>query len=192
MKLGDKVWILDNNRRTYTDPEGNKLSSPWYRGHFVEMYVTSETEQSYTLGYKPDSTGGYKVKKSDPFIRGIIGIDPKIYYSEKEVDDACWIHDNKQRLIHYIQSSDDARLLQSIDYLINAREQLKQEKKVYADNTQILINEYYDLCDRLYINRNAQKTRYVGSSKELAKMIERDESRKRELEIKLNIEPNKE
>jgi len=55
MQIGNKVWIFDGNNREYVDDKGNKIQSPWYRGHFIERYIVGETKQSWVIGYKNSS-----------------------------------------------------------------------------------------------------------------------------------------
>ena len=121
MQVGDKVWIFDGNRRIYTDPEGNKLSSPWYRGYFVERYILGETKQSWLLSaweYEPDkkytpeelNRRCTKYKKKD--CKGI-------FTSEEQITQYCWVNDNGYKIGSKVQSCRDYNILKQIEDILN-------------------------------------------------------------------------
>lgn len=90
LEIGQEVWMMDRNRRVYTDDKGNKTIGPWFKGYFVKNYVIGETTQSYIFGYSPYTKldWGNRFKKSE-LKNGF-----NIYLTQKDVDNACWIHEN--------------------------------------------------------------------------------------------------
>lgn len=45
-----------------------------------------------------------------------------------------------------------------------------------------LRKEYFDVCDRIYLNEKAQQVRGIGKSKQVEEQIEKDKARRDELE----------
>lgn len=112
MKIGDKVWIIDENRRVYVDKEGNRTSAPIFREKFVERYIIGETRVSWILGHRDDLDlkRGDKVKKADA--------QRIIYTSEKEIDERCWIRSNQYTISEEVRRCDDFAILNQIAELL--------------------------------------------------------------------------
>ena len=49
MKVGDKVWIFDTNRRVYPKVNGRVTGGPIYAEHFVQAEITGETSKSWIV-----------------------------------------------------------------------------------------------------------------------------------------------
>lgn len=115
IRVGDKVWVFDINRRMYIDPDGNKLNSPWYRGHFVERYIIGETRVSWIVGYTKTTNEkhGFKIKKKEA--------NDKLYLNEKQINNACWIHKNKYKIKDKINYCNDYETLKQIDDLLTLK-----------------------------------------------------------------------
>lgn len=63
IKVGDKFYMFDENRRIYRrDEKGKAIGSPTFRGHFYEVTIEGETSRSWITNY-----GLTKVPKSAPF-----------------------------------------------------------------------------------------------------------------------------
>jgi len=112
MQVGDKVWIFDGNRRIYTDPEGNKLQSPWYRGYFIEQYIIGETKVSWILGSYLDTRIeiGNKYKKKE--CTGII------FTSEEEINKMCWVRENQYKIREKVGHCNDYNKLKQIESIL--------------------------------------------------------------------------
>lgn len=125
MQVGDKVWIFDSNRRRYEDDKGNKLVSCWYRGHFSENYIIGETKQSWIVGCKGsslDNRNNYKVNKKNLTYSttNMYGKDGRLYISEEEVEQNCWLHDNRYKIREQVERCSDYDKLKNIEEILNS------------------------------------------------------------------------
>ena len=121
MEIGDKVWIFDSNNRQYSDDKGNKLDRCWYRGYFVEKYIIGETKVSLIIGYKgstPDNRD-IKVNKKTLTYIGKYGQNGKLYTSEEEINQLCWINDNQYGIFERVKRCDDYLKLKEIEAILN-------------------------------------------------------------------------
>ena len=108
MKINDKVWIFDINHRVYESGD----STPVFRKHFVECYIIGETTQSWILAPSMDWSinFGIKYKKKNPI--------KEIYESQEEIDNACWINDNRYNLSEKIHRCNNYEILSKINKLL--------------------------------------------------------------------------
>lgn len=113
MQVGDKVWIFDNNHRVYEDKNGNRSNYALYSGHFREFIITGETKQSWVIG-------SLKVNKKTLEVKGH-ALDPHLFLSQEEVNENCWVHENKYDILKKIERSADYGLLKEIERLLNSR-----------------------------------------------------------------------
>jgi len=123
LKIGDKVWIFDENTRKYTDEHGNKTVGTWYRGHFVEKHIIGETKVSWIIGYQgstPDNRD-IKVNKKTLLYNRQIALDGQLYVSEEDINQHCWIHDNKHLLSRRVQDCKDYQKLKEIEEILNRK-----------------------------------------------------------------------
>jgi len=123
MQIGDKVWIFDDNRRVYQDDKGNKTVSPWFRGHFVEKYIVGETKQSWLVGYKGnmlDDKTNIKVNKKNLTysIGNNYGRNGKLYISEEEINQKCWMEENLRIIIRKVEQCTDYEKLRKIEEIL--------------------------------------------------------------------------
>ena len=123
MQIGDKVWIFDDNRRVYQDDKGNKTVSPWFRGHFVEKYIVGETTQSWLVGYKGnmlDDKTNIKVNKKNLTysIGNNYGRNGKLYISEEEINQKCWMEENLRIIIRKVEQCTDYEKLRKIEEIL--------------------------------------------------------------------------
>lgn len=103
-------WVFDENRRIYKDANGNPTRSPVYRHHWIKREITSETARSYIiLEYGHE----LKIPKKNP---------PKYKYlfSEREVDEHVWMHDNCFDISCKVRDLKDFNLLKKIANLLEA------------------------------------------------------------------------
>jgi len=114
MKIGDKVFYFDPNRRVYEGPE-RKLN---YRGYFIETTITGETKTQW------ETRSGRKLNKKP---RGGTVPDPVSsfhdrLYTADEVDDAVYCRENRHEIAELARDCQDA------DALRKAREILEAAK----------------------------------------------------------------
>jgi hypothetical protein len=98
MKVGDRVFMFNPNRRIYA--EGGK-GRPIYREHFYGVEITGETSRSWLVGPKWSPT---KINKKT--LEGI--------YTVEQVEEKCWIAENRSELSRRIHSCNDYRKLKQI------------------------------------------------------------------------------
>jgi hypothetical protein len=125
MQVGNKVWIFDSNRRKYEDDKGNKLDRCWYRYHFTEKYIIGETTQSWIVGYKNNSVddrSNYKVNKKtlNYSTTNLVAHDGKLYISEEEINEKCWLNDNKGNIRERVSRCSDYEKLKKIEEILNS------------------------------------------------------------------------
>ena len=102
MKLGDKVWIFDSNRRIYPKDGGNSAQPIWAE-HFSQAIIEGETLRSWIIK-------GEKFPKKDPF-----GI-----YTDEQKADTIWDHENRYAIINKIKSC-DIDLLKKIHQILEGK-----------------------------------------------------------------------
>lgn len=124
MQVGDKVWILDYNRRQYEDDKGNKLDRCWFRYHFDERYIIGETNQSWIIGYKnskpEDKYNIIKLNKKSLTYKPDPGKDGRIYTSEEQINQICWMHDNLIKIVERVRGCNDYNKLKKIEEILNS------------------------------------------------------------------------
>ena len=121
MYVGDKVWIFDNNHRIYKDENGNELSSPWYRGHFVERLIIGETKASWIIGYensKVEDKSSIKVNKKTLQYKAWNGNISTLYTCEDEIDQICWVNDNQYAISNSVSRCHDYDKLMKIKHIL--------------------------------------------------------------------------
>lgn len=116
LKVGDKIWIFDGNTRYYEDNKGNKLDRCWYRGHFVERIISDETKQSWIIEH-----GKIKVNKKTLTYSttNMYGKDGKLYISEEEINQVCWLNDNHYKISEMVRNCKDYNKLKQIEEILN-------------------------------------------------------------------------
>lgn len=110
-----QVWVKDCNSRVYE--KGSH--SPIYRGYFVKRYVIGETRISWILGYSPDSNikRGIRHRKKQE--------RKTIWWSEKEIDEACWINEHSYKLAEKITRSDNFLKLKEVEKIMEEKWNIK-------------------------------------------------------------------
>lgn len=91
------VWIFNENHRVY----GKDRSAPIWREHWRRREITGETSRSWIVG-------GYSELK--------IPKNPKtpqrhIAWSEKELDQLCWLREHRYRIVRSVESLPAAELI---------------------------------------------------------------------------------
>jgi hypothetical protein len=114
LKVGDVVWLFDFNRRKYA---ADRRGGPIFREHFFPVTIDSETAQSWVVD-------GRKVNKRTMTMATSScgpGFSTRVYASQAEVDDACWVEDARPRLSRAVDRCYDAAILRKIDALLGAQ-----------------------------------------------------------------------
>ncbi len=99
MKIGDKVWLFDTNRRIY--PKDNRgmgaavMGAPIFSEHFYQVTIDGETSRSWLIGRE-------KFSKKDP-----LGI-----YTDEQKEDKIWDHVNRYKIIDKIKNCSVSKLKQ--------------------------------------------------------------------------------
>ncbi len=109
MKIGDKFYSFDANRRRYRrDKDGVPAGPPIYREHFYEVEIVGETTRSWIISLGVQS---FKVPKSDPFREkdGEFGARPMIW-SRAVMENECWAHEHRHKIIEKLQTLDPGQL----------------------------------------------------------------------------------
>lgn len=117
IKVGATVWVFDVDRRIYPKPEAGRTwasGGPIYREHFVPRLVVGETSRSWILSCRTKVD-----KKTLESARDSRGYRKRIY-NEAQVDDACFLNDERRRISEDVAGSTDVGLLRRIDELLKA------------------------------------------------------------------------
>jgi len=123
MKLGDRVWIRDDNSRHY---EPGRFG-PVYRKTFKVRTIVGETETR--LFWILDGEG-YMVSKKTGSLRcpnadgSWYGLQPRVWTSEREVDLDIWAHDYRPEVVRAVQWCRSPETLRKIADLLIAEGQL--------------------------------------------------------------------
>ena len=88
-KVGDRVFIFDENRRIY-DKNSPDWPSPVYREHFRLVTITGETKMSWLVGqHRP-------VKYSKRTCTGL--------YTAEQVEEKCWVKNHRHNIANAVHS----------------------------------------------------------------------------------------
>jgi hypothetical protein len=102
LSFGSIVYVFDENHRVY--PEDKSVSSnPIYREYFRPMKIVGETTRSWLL------SNGMKVSK-----KTLVGIYP----NEAAVNQACWVHEHKWKIIRKTENIRDYETLRKLADLV--------------------------------------------------------------------------
>ena len=117
MKVGDKVYTYNENRRVY--PEDKTISSgPIYREHFELKEIVGETTQSWIVGYpgwSADSRACSKHKKK---------ADHPSLFSKAEVEEEVYMHDHAYKIANLVHHA-NYKTLKAIANLIGYKGESK-------------------------------------------------------------------
>lgn len=111
LKIGSTVWLFNVNRRVYAKRDGHG-GGPIYRHHFEPLEIIGETRVSWLCG---PAWSPRKVNKKTMETAGGYGLSTHVFASQQEVDDACWIHENKPAIERAVRTCQDAAILRHID-----------------------------------------------------------------------------
>jgi len=102
LKVGDTIWRFDINRRVYRE----RNVGPIYREHWVPEEITGQTSRSWLLG----RWGARKVPKK--------GDHHGYAFTPKEVDDDCYLKENRYLIAQRVQYLDDVEQLRKIAEIV--------------------------------------------------------------------------
>lgn len=101
MKIGDKVWLFDWNRRVYDKNEKGLSGEPIYEKHFYEAEITGETSRSWIIN-------GERYSK-----KTLLGI-----YTDEQKADKIWDHLHRYNIIEKVRQCSIEKLKQ-ISMILN-------------------------------------------------------------------------
>lgn len=106
--IGRAVWIFDHNRRVY-GPTGG---APIYREHFRTCMVVGESRTCWILegGRRFNKKTGMLNKERD----GYFGTNPHVFTSIEEVDNDCWLVENRQKIAEMVSRCKNVNALRTI------------------------------------------------------------------------------
>jgi len=110
IEVGDTFYLFDINRRVYKLKDDGSLfnsGGPIYREHFYPVQIEGETSRSWVLPH------GKKVPKKAPF---------SVLYTEKMVDESCWLKSNRHKLASMVNGCRDFEILKQIGDLLGFEE----------------------------------------------------------------------
>ena len=99
MKVGDKVWLFDFNRRVYPK-EGGMGRSPIYSEHFYQCEIDGETSRSWIVS-------GTKFSKLNP--QGI--------YNDQQKEERIWDYENRYKIVKGVESCSTKQLKEILSIL---------------------------------------------------------------------------
>lgn len=117
LAIGDKVWIFDGNRRVYAP---GSHGGPIYREHFVVHTIAGETRSSWVLD------NGWKINKTTGSLRfvgkGNYAVGAQVFTSEYDVEDACYVYDNRPDIANLVLRCRNAKVLRTIHGILKGNE----------------------------------------------------------------------
>lgn len=114
MKVGDKIWRFDHNRRVYPKTNDQYRSvPPIYAEHWVPVEIVGETSRSWIVDWFKA-----KVPKKGPH-HGYA-------FTQKEVDDDVWVHSHCWRLREVVSVCKDADVLRKVAELVGYKPEENQ------------------------------------------------------------------
>lgn len=110
LKIGQTIYIFDENHRIYKDSS----SAPIYREHFRPYTIISETTNEFICNSR-------KINKRSGLFKHTPKFKPVKIYTELKMNDNVWEQDNRYKIIDIIKRTDIATL-KTIAKLINYQE----------------------------------------------------------------------
>lgn len=112
IKIGDKFFMFDENRRIYKrDENGKATRGPTFRGYFYEVTIEGETSRSWITDY-----ARVKVPKSSPFpplyTEAMIEAKEFMHYHASDISRAvlyCRDHDKLRKIAEIVGYDEETR-----------------------------------------------------------------------------------
>jgi hypothetical protein len=124
MKVGDKIWHFNPDRRRYTEPKpGNRWGDIIWKEHWEELYIIGETKRSWLVAHSPGSSWqAWKLPKSS-FKDGACPMGYAL--SEEHVGQQAWVHDSAYKLGDAVQRCRDYHKLVAIKQILERSDALQ-------------------------------------------------------------------
>lgn len=126
MKIGDKFWGFDGNRRVYPK-EKTGFNGPIFVEHFYRIKITGETSRSWIFSFEGSTQEHFKAPKKGPHNR-------RMFFTDEEKSDKVWSHDNRQAIIRDVNRCDVATL-RAIAVIVNYNPDLLQQTETEGEKT---------------------------------------------------------
>ncbi len=110
IKIGDTIWVFDQNHRVYVDDNGNKTSGPNYRHYWTERKVVGETSHSWLIGWEHNPT---KISK-----KNLRDGELNICLNMEEVEEKVWLDQNKYPIVRMLQRCKDPEIFRTVEKLL--------------------------------------------------------------------------
>ena len=109
-------WVFDINKRVYRRDENGKPigGGPIWREHWRETKIVGETKVSWITEW------GKKIPKKGG--RGIC-------FSERELDEAAWVQENRVRLSNAVMSLSDFATLKAVSEILRDNATVEARRK---------------------------------------------------------------
>lgn len=115
--IGSTIWVRDDNRRVYKkDPNGQTVGGPIFREHFVPFTVIGEDRNNWHI----DTSFNQVIKVKKATMEQKQGGFTTQAYTEKGMEDAVWINDNRYKIIERMRAL-DADTLRTIAALMHEK-----------------------------------------------------------------------
>jgi len=128
-KVGDAVWVFCDDIRVYAkDDRGNTIGGPIYRHKWEKRVVHSENARSIFIAMDMKST--YRRLDRTDKAAWREGKSPRGYArNEAEVDEMCWLDDNRWRIGERVQREATPAQLAAIAEIIGYVEPAGREPR---------------------------------------------------------------
>lgn len=116
LKVGSPVWVWDENCRVYRkSADGRSTGGVIWREHWQKKEITSETRISWVIG--ENHWNQIKFPKRNPREK------PWLFcFSEEELDQRCYVAENRHRIASALQNCEDYAMLKTVARAIGYEE----------------------------------------------------------------------
>jgi hypothetical protein len=117
-KVGDIVWVFNQNRRVYRQENGRSVGGLIFRDHFIPEKIVGETERSWLVG-RPERP--IKIPKKGDAVRYSASTAygrTTVYMTQEAVNAACFAHDHRWKIGKAVEACMDVAVLRQIAALV--------------------------------------------------------------------------
>lgn len=109
MKVGDRIWRFDINRRIYRRDENNRATGgPIYREHFNPEIITGETNLSWLIQRSDGSVLAKINKKTLQTASG--GFGRTSFFTDEGMEDEIWRNAHRYKISRLLDRASAAQL----------------------------------------------------------------------------------
>lgn len=122
LKVGDRIWNFDTNRRVYRHHDGRKSNAPIYREHFQECIIAGETKASWLVSSWPNSPIEYATKVNKKTLLSATGKGNGFgcgWYTDATREVVLWLHDHHAKIAKVLEECKDIQKLEQIAAILN-------------------------------------------------------------------------